>query len=129
MKINNDDIISAAKTLRARQESRLTTPENPLKTKRSRTPWIAAAACAAAVWASSAFILASRSASCWLYDASFPFSEEILLFLAGICGIVGKTLGAASRLPSGYGIVLTTGFFPASTTVFSSTLSCDGNGL
>ena len=47
MKINNDDIISAAKTLRARQESRLTTPENPLKTKRSRTPWIAAAACAA----------------------------------------------------------------------------------
>ena len=47
MKINNDDIISAAKTLRARQESRLTTPENPLKTKRSRTPWITAAACAA----------------------------------------------------------------------------------
>lgn len=47
MKISNDDIISAAKTLRARQESRLTTPENPLKTKRSRTPWIAAAACAA----------------------------------------------------------------------------------
>ena len=47
MKINNDDIISAAKTLRARQESRLTTPENPLKTKRNRTPWIAAAACAA----------------------------------------------------------------------------------
>ena len=47
MKINNDDIISAAKTLRARQESRLTTPENPLKTKRSRTSWIAAAACAA----------------------------------------------------------------------------------
>jgi len=47
MKISNEDIISAAKTLRTRQENQLRTPENPLKAKRSRTGWIAAAACAA----------------------------------------------------------------------------------
>lgn len=47
MKISNEDIISAAKTLRARQESRLTTPENPIAPKRRKTSWIAAAACAA----------------------------------------------------------------------------------
>jgi len=47
MKITNDDIISAAKTLRSRQENGLPIPENPLKTPRSKTTWIAAAACAA----------------------------------------------------------------------------------
>ncbi len=47
MKINNEDIISAAKTLRNQQENALTIPRNPLKAKRGRTPWIAAAACAA----------------------------------------------------------------------------------
>ena len=47
MKITNEDIISAAKTLRDRQQSSLTTPENPVAHGRSKTPWIAAAACAA----------------------------------------------------------------------------------
>ena len=47
MKISNEDIISAAKTLRTRQENQLRTPENPLKAKRSKTGWIAAAACTA----------------------------------------------------------------------------------
>ena len=45
MKINDDNIISAAKSLRARQESKLTTPQNPLAPKHSKTVWIAAAAC------------------------------------------------------------------------------------
>ena len=47
MKISNEDIALAAKTLRARQDKGLVTPQNPLKTKRSKTPWIVAAACAA----------------------------------------------------------------------------------
>lgn len=47
MNISNEDIISAAKTLRTRQENGLNTPENPLKTKQGKTGWIAAAACAA----------------------------------------------------------------------------------
>ena len=47
MKVTNEDIVSAAKTLRTRQESGLTTPENPLKARRGKTGWIAAAACAA----------------------------------------------------------------------------------
>lgn len=47
MKISNEDIALAAKTLRARQDKGLVTPQNPLKTRRSKTPWIVAAACAA----------------------------------------------------------------------------------
>jgi hypothetical protein len=47
MNISNEDIISAAKTLRTRQENRLRTPENPLKAKHGQTGWMAAAACAA----------------------------------------------------------------------------------
>ena len=47
MKVTNEDIISAAKTLRTRQESGLATPENPLKARSGKTGWIAAAACAA----------------------------------------------------------------------------------
>ena len=47
MKISNEDIALAAKTLRARQDKGLVTPQNPLKTKRGKTPWIVAAACAA----------------------------------------------------------------------------------
>ena len=47
MKISNEDIALAAKTLRARQDKGLVTPQNPLKTRRSMTPWIVAAACAA----------------------------------------------------------------------------------
>lgn len=47
MKISNEDIALAAKTLRARQDKGLVTPKNPLKTRRSKTPWIVAAACAA----------------------------------------------------------------------------------
>ena len=47
MKVTNEDIISAAKTLRTRQENGLATPENPLKARSGKTGWIAAAACAA----------------------------------------------------------------------------------
>ncbi len=47
MKISNEDIALAAKTLRARQDKGLVTPQNPLKTRRGKTPWIVAAACAA----------------------------------------------------------------------------------
>jgi len=47
MKITNEDIVSAAKTLRVRQERMLATPANPLAAKHSKTPWIAAAACIA----------------------------------------------------------------------------------
>lgn len=47
MKVTNEDIVSAAKTLRTRQESGLATPENPLKARSGKTGWIAAAACAA----------------------------------------------------------------------------------
>ncbi|MBR3088449.1 MAG: hypothetical protein IKH02_05460 [Prevotella sp.] len=47
MKISNEDIALAAKTLRAKQDKGLVTPQNPLKTRRGKTPWIVAAACAA----------------------------------------------------------------------------------
>ena len=46
MKITNDDIISAAKSLREKQDQKLTTPQNPLTAKRSNKIWMAAAACA-----------------------------------------------------------------------------------
>lgn len=46
MKITNDDIISAAKSLREKQDQKLTTPQNPLTAKRSSKIWMAAAACA-----------------------------------------------------------------------------------
>ena len=47
MKISDEDIALAAKTLRAKQDKGLVTPQNPLKTRRGKTPWIVAAACAA----------------------------------------------------------------------------------
>lgn len=49
MRIGNEDIILAAKTLRARQERGLAMPHNPVAAKRGKTMWIAAAACAAGI--------------------------------------------------------------------------------